>query len=227
MPSDDQWMHTDLQEDAPLWEILEGRNLKTGEEYFYSLVESLAVSLNVQAALVTELNEDWSRFKTLAFYDQGKFKENYTYQSKGSPCGDVVTRGELIHYPDRLLGLFPENPDLKGTSFKSFLGTPMTNLDGRIVGHLAILDSRPMPKEPKNLALFQLFAARAAAEYQRLHAEEKVRAREEKLGRLVDSALDVIIELDEQLVITLISTWKNTHSIRKSGSRKSPKERTQ
>jgi PAS domain S-box-containing protein len=44
--------------------------------------------------------------------------------------------------------------------------------------------------------VFRIFAARAAAELRRLRAEAQVREREEKLGLLVDSAMDAIVELD-------------------------------
>jgi PAS domain-containing protein len=63
-----------------------------------------------------------------------------------------------------------------------------------------------MPEEPRSLALFQIFAARAAAELQRLKAESEVREREEQLGRLVDSAMDAIIKLDKDLQIVLMNS---------------------
>jgi len=58
-----------------------------------------------------------------------------------------------------------------------------------------------MPHEPRTQALFQIFAVRAAAELRRLRAEAQVREREQKLGRLVDGAMDAIIELDQHLQI--------------------------
>jgi PAS domain S-box-containing protein len=59
-----------------------------------------------------------------------------------------------------------------------------------------------MPDEPRALAVFQIFAARAAAELRRMRAESQVREREEKLRRLMDSAMDAIIELDPRLAVT-------------------------
>src|SRR5262249_51712344 len=41
---------------------------------------------------------------------------------------------------------------------------------------------------------------------QRLRAEMKVREREEKLGKLLDSAMDAIIELDESLRVTMVNS---------------------
>lgn len=82
------------------------------------------------------------------------------------------------------------------------MGAPLLDVDGKILGHLAVIDRRPIPEEPRVHTLFRIFAARAAAELQRLRAETEVREREEKLGRLVESAMDAIIELDQQLRVT-------------------------
>jgi PAS domain S-box-containing protein len=81
------------------------------------------------------------------------------------------------------------------------MGMPLLDLDSKILGHLAVLDLRPMPHEPRTQALFQIFAARAAAELRRLRAEAQVREREHKLGRLVGSAMDGIVELDQHLKV--------------------------
>lgn len=54
--------------------------------------------------------------------------------------------------------------------------------------------------------MFQIFAARAGAELRRLRAETQVLEREQKLGRLVGSAMDAIIELDSHLAITQMNS---------------------
>ena len=64
---------------------------------------------------------------------------------------------------------------------------------------MAVVDRAPMPNNPKARALFQIFAERAAAEVRRLQAEAAVREREEKLSRVVNGAMDAIIELDAEL----------------------------
>ena len=78
------------------------------------------------------------------------------------------------------------------------MGVPLQDTDGHILGHMAVIDRRPIPEEPRVHAIFQIFAARAAAELQRLRAEAEVREREEKVGRLLSSAMDAIIELDDR-----------------------------
>jgi GAF domain-containing protein len=46
----------------------------------------------------------------------------------------------------------------------SYLGVPLVEATGTVIGNLAVLDRRPMPEEPRALAIIQIFAARAGAE---------------------------------------------------------------
>jgi PAS domain S-box-containing protein len=98
--------------------------------------------------------------------------------------------------------LYPDDPDIKETGAVSYMGMPLKDIDGRVLGHLAVIDRRPIPEEPRVLALFNIFAARATAEMRRLRAEKQVLEREEKLRRLFDSAMDAVIEFDQNLQVT-------------------------
>lgn len=195
----------DLNEEAVLRAILEGTATETGEQFFASLVENLAKALNVHGAWVTEYLEESKRLKALAFWLDGKFVSDYEYDICGTPCEPVIEDTRLVHIPDNVVALYPGDPDLPKAGAVSYMGVPLLDLDGKILGHLAVLDTRPMPDEPRILALFQIFAARAAAELQRLRVEAEVREREEKLARLVDSAMDAIVELDKDLRVVLIN----------------------
>jgi PAS domain S-box-containing protein len=124
---------------------------------------------------------------------------------EGTPCATVIHTADLVHVPDRLLELYPKARDAKALHLVSYLGIPLKNGEGRIVGHLAVVDRRAMPNEPKARALFQIFAERAGAELRRVHAEAELREREEKLSRVVNGAMDAIIELDEDLAVTLLN----------------------
>ncbi len=195
----------DLDVDASLRSILEGTATETGERFFAALVENLARALNTHGAWVTEYLEDCRRIRALAFWMGGEWIHDFETDVDGNPCGDVIKEVRLVHYPDHLKDYYPDNHGIRTIGLRSYMGVPLLDLDGRVLGHLAVLDRRPMPEEPRALALFQIFAARAAAELRRLRAEKQVREREEKLGRLVNSAMDAIIELDQNLGVTQIN----------------------
>lgn len=195
----------DLDQHAALRSILEGTATATGERFFYTLVEHLAHVLHTCGAWVTEYLEERERLRALAMIMDGEFIEGFEYDVIGTPCEAVIKHAELTHHPDRLLELFPDSKNLKAFGTISFLGAPLQDVDGRVLGHLAVLDRRPMPEDPDALALFRIFAGRAAAELQRLRLEQDLRDRERKLGRLVDSVMDGIVELDANLRVTLMN----------------------
>jgi PAS domain S-box-containing protein len=170
----------ELDEDTALRTILEGTANETGERFFTALVG----------------------LRGLAFWMDGEWVRDYEVAIAGTPCEKVIDSADLVHFPDKLLELFPDDPEVKQVGAVSYMGMALKDLDGKVLGHLAVVDRRPMPDEPRVLALFRIFAARAAAELQRIRAEAQVREREEKLRRLVDSAMDAIIEFDRDLTVT-------------------------
>ncbi|MGH7845478.1 MAG: sigma-54-dependent Fis family transcriptional regulator [Candidatus Binatia bacterium] len=191
-----------LDEDVALRTILEGTAMETGERFFAALVQNLAKALRTDGAWVTEYLKECRRLRALAFWMDGQWVQDYEADIAGTPCEQVIETANLVHFPDKLLELYPDDPDIKATGAVSYLGMPLKDIDGRILGHLAVIDRRPIPEEPKVLTLFRIFAARATAELQRLRAEKQVCEREEKLGRLVNSAMDAIIEVDRHLEVT-------------------------
>ncbi len=194
-----------LDEEAALRTILEGTATETGERFFAALVENLAKALKTHGAWVTEYFPESRRLRALAFWMDGQWVPEYEIEITGTPCETVIDSARLVHIPDNLLVLYPNDPEIGEVGAVSYMGMPLIALDGRILGHLAIVDRRPMPEEPRVHALFRIFAARATAELQRLRAESEAREREEKLGRLVDSAMDAIIELDRNLRVTRLN----------------------
>jgi PAS domain S-box-containing protein len=193
----------DLDEDTALRTILEGTAKETGERFFAALVQNLARALNTHGAWVTEYLEDRRRLRALAFWMDGQWVQGYEFDIAGTPCEKVIEQVDLVHVPDNLIALFPDDPYIEPLHAVSYMGMPLTDVDGRILGHVAVVDRRPMPEEPRALAIFRIFAARAAAELQRLRAESQLRESEEALRRLVDSAMEGIIQFDGDLTVSL------------------------
>ena len=192
----------DLETDAALRAILEGTATETGHRFFAALVQNLAKALCTHGAWVTEYFPATRRLRALAFWMDGQWVKDYEVDITGSPCEKVIDTRQLVHFPDRLLDLYPNEPDVMAIGAVSYMGVPLFSEEGDILGHMAVIDRRPIPEEPRVHAIFKIFAARAAAELRRLRAEEEVRAREEKVGRLLGSAMDAIIELDNHMRVT-------------------------
>lgn len=189
-------------EDAILKAIVEGTARVTGTKFFDALVTNLAKAFGTHGAWVTEYIPETKRFHVIAFWLGGQMLPDYEMQIEGSPCEVVITELRPVHHPEGMQELYgPRHKDLRRIGAVSYMGVPLLDANKNLLGHMAVVDTRPMPAKPRFQAMFEVFAARAAAEIQRLRAESEVREREEKLRRLVDSAMDGIIELDHDLHI--------------------------
>ena len=125
-----------LDEGAALRSILEGTAKETGEGFFVALVENLAKALNTHGAWVTEYIKESRRLRALAFWMDGQWIQNYEVDIAGTPCEQVIDTASLVHFPDNLLELYPDDPDIKETGAVSYMGIPLKGIDGRILGHL-------------------------------------------------------------------------------------------
>jgi PAS domain S-box-containing protein len=193
-----------LPEDAALRKIAEGIKSETGERFFSSLVRHLALVLNCQYAFVSELSADRLRFRTRAVWGRGQFLENFEFPLAGTPC-EAVLNGNTAHYPENLCQLFPEDKGLTGWAAESYCGVPLVDLSDGVVGHLAIIDDKPMLDGPRGIAIMRILAARAYAEIERLRAETAIKEDEERLASILGSAMDAIITFDASRTIELFN----------------------
>jgi len=179
---------TSLQsDDEVLRRILEGTAHTTGDEFFKSLVRNLGIAVEAKYAFVAEVSPRRDRVRTLAVWGNGAFRENVEYALDGTPCEDVI-RGVLCHHPRGVQARFPRDLMLADMGVESYLGVPLLDAAGQVLGHVAVLDTRPMSDEPRRVSIFRIFASRAAAELERVRMEKALLESERRLRDLFDEA---------------------------------------
>jgi PAS domain S-box-containing protein len=185
-----------------LRDILEGTASETGREFFDLLTKHLARAMNTKCAWVTEWSPEERRLKALSFWVGDGYYGDYEYDISDTPCEPVITGCEFIHFPDRILDLFPNDPDLAPLGVVSYMGVPLLDTDDRILGHLAVMHEDPLPADADKESIFKIFAGRAAAELRRVRRDRALREREQKLSALIDNTMDAVIELDHAFHVT-------------------------
>ena len=166
--------------------IVIGTASATGSDFFPSLVRHMANALRVRYAFITDCDNQ-KRAKCLAVWKGEHYGENFEFDIADTPCAKVL-HGEVCHYKEGLQQLFPLDTGLADWGAESYLGVPMLDQGGRVIGHIALLDDKPMARDPRAIDLVKIFAARASAELKRQRAEadlqaalEQVRALQKKL----------------------------------------------
>ena len=191
-----------VDENSALRTILEGTATATGGSFFDALVANLAKVLNTHSAWVTEYLDDTRQLRALAYYADGTLTRDFLIDIAGTPCEAVISQSEIVHYPDHVIRLYPENTSLRAINAASYLGAPLLDRNGRIIGNLAVMDTRPMPEEPRARTIFQIFAVRASAELQRIRAEAERRETEEKYRRIIQTTDEGFLLMNREFVVT-------------------------
>ncbi len=191
-----------VDEEAALRAVVEGTASETGRDFYRALVRNLATALDTYGAWVTEFDEPVDRLRAVAFWFGDRWVDGFEYPIAGTACERAIRERRLVHIRDRdemESSFAPES--FRSAGVVSYLGAPLFE-GGRVMGHLAVVDVRPLLPERRILTLFELFANRASAEMRRQRLEAELRDSRENLALLIDSAMDAIVVLDGDLRIT-------------------------
>jgi formate hydrogenlyase transcriptional activator len=159
----------------------------TGEAFFRALVETLARTLGAVACFVAAPGDAPGRVRTLALWSRDRFVDALEWAVAGTPC-EAVLGGRACHVPRAAHARAPEHPLLGALGVESYLGVPLVAGDGRVLGVLAVLDGTPRTETGAILPVLRAFAARGAAELDRMRAERMLRASEERFRDLYEEA---------------------------------------
>ncbi|MDX1402107.1 MAG: PAS domain S-box protein, partial [Kiloniellales bacterium] len=175
-------------------DLLAGTAAVTGAPFFAELARGLSRAVASHMAWITEYKDGDPTLNALAIVIGDELQTNYRYDLKGTPCEAVVREAKTVHHVDGVQEAYPDDTDLQSLGVRSYLGVPLLHTDGSVLGHLAVMDRDPMPEQPIEQAVFRIFAARAAAELQRIRAEKE----QAQLKALLQQANQALTESDER-----------------------------
>ena len=161
-------------EDA-LRSVMLATSAATGEAFFRTLVKHLALALDLKYALVGELDgPERDRIRTLAVWAGDRFAANVEYALRGAPCGHVIEGDGVVTCAAGVRERFPDDALLERLGADSYMGVPLRDSAGRVIGNLVVMHDAPMRRQPLAESLLALFAVRAATELERRHTVQRL-----------------------------------------------------
>ena len=162
-------------------------SLVAGDAFFRSSVQNLAEMMDVRFGFIAKKEaEDASTIKTIAIWDTDRIIDNFSYPIKDTPCEYVLSTG-LSVYPDRVAESFPKDLWLKENGIESYIGIPLFNNNGSFLGHMGVIDDKPMSNTDEKINLLRIFATSVANEMERQKSETALQISESRLNFLVSS----------------------------------------
>jgi signal transduction histidine kinase len=187
----------------------EGVAAKTGASFFPHLVSSLSQTLKASCAFVSEITHETYEAHVLAFWNQGAFGKPFVYSLSGTPC-ECVLDNQIVAFPRNIQEMFPLDREwFASLGAQSFLAIPLCNEQGKVRGHLAVLDSRERDWGEVDFEILKIFCTRAGAELDRRDYEkrlESMNAALQKANSQLRREVTQRIETEEQLASTQAKT---------------------
>ncbi len=185
-------------------EMAKGLSATLGKDFFRSLVQHLARTLNADCAYVAELTgAKQDRLRTLAGYRKNG-ESDFEQGLSGTAPGRVLLDGIYTSRRDAAQ-LFPRDAQLVAMRAQSYAGIRLSDSTGQPVGVLAVVFTERLADTRLAQSLLEAFAPRTAAELERKRAEDVHRENEERYHAFIATNPDAMwrIEFSEPIPLTL------------------------
>ena len=190
---------TDLKhpgEDQLLYNLALGVAGVSGANVFESIVRYLATTLDVDLAFVGRVMPDQpGHVQTVAVCLDGAISANLEYDLAQSPCSEVVGK-RCFYLRDGVEKQYVADNMLSSLGLTGYAGAPLNDSAGKPLGVIAVLHRAPLPDQRRVESVLSIFAARAAAELERLATDEARRQSEASYQAIFEAAEDCIFVHD-------------------------------
>ena len=172
------------RQEQALRSIVQGTATKTGEAFFQACVKHLALALDVRYTIIAEVieTEDQRIGKTLAFWNDSDFGDNFQYDLAGTPCSNIVRSRSICRYGHSVQEHFPDGEVLVTLGAESYVGIPILSPSDKFLGYISVIHTESMERDlDLQIFILEIFAARAGAEMERMQVEKALIASHEKI----------------------------------------------
>ena len=131
-------------------------------DFLKAFVRSAARSLGVRYAFVMKsVGDPPTQARVLGTWMGEDFGISFAYDLVHTPCEGVL-QGNACAYVRDVQQQFPKDGDLVTLDAQAYLGVPLRDLTGHVVGHIAVMHTAPVDNADDALALLGRYNDRLA-----------------------------------------------------------------
>lgn len=172
-----------------------------GEQFLPKIVQALAKAIDADITFIAAINDNNQQVNTLALDVEGQLSEPISYPIKDTPCENVATNDGICFHDLNVQQLYPKDELLKEMGVNSYIGVPLHNNNGKVVGLLAGLYYQSLGSSEMTQSLFLLFSGLISSELNR-----RDYMRDYKLAAaVINNVNKAIIITDPKLRITYVN----------------------
>jgi PAS domain S-box-containing protein len=169
-----------------------------GKRIFDAMAEFAARLFDVDYVHIAMLEPSQTEVRIVAAQLDGKrLDPGNVYALSGTPCENVLQRSHRC-YADHVQQLFPADHDLVELNAEGYIGEPIIDNSGQVLGLIVLVSRRPLTDSEDIVSGLRILAARAAADRALLLNEHALRTSERLLRMVIDEIPDVLVLKDEK-----------------------------
>lgn len=183
---------------------LEQLSASTGLDFLQTFVDLLQEVIQADFIAISELRvTDREQIQVKTGWMDGEPLANFEYDACFTPCLEAIKSGQIVLAYDGVQTSFPNDELLQQKGLESFLGYPVINLNGEVIGLIQLAWRRQTDADEceQILDTIQDFSSRIASELDNLRSMRILQA----LARGPDlSSSDSVFHLITQQIQTLL-----------------------
>ena len=179
----------------------------SGHAVFAVAAEALEIGLSCRWIGILYLVEAPDTVQFLARRTDGAIDSLDRYSIAGTPCAGLYEN----RWPDNYCFLEKDasrqstNPAFAALGGEFYCSEAFYDADGKVVGHVYVMDDKPRQDNPQSRAFFRLVVQRVGAGYNRWRVQEELQDREQMFKDFAETSSDWLWELDDQYRYTYVS----------------------
>lgn len=185
--------------EAILRKIIEGVSNNYGKEFFDVITLKMHGVIGADFTFIARLDREAYVSKTISLVANGELVDNMEYSLKDTPCANVADNSVCM-YPNDITHLFPDDQLLIDMGIKGYIGTPLIDSKGEVMGLTVALYQNPIQNPEFTETVFQIFSGRIAAEIERSEYERGLEEKVLKRTEHLEQALQELKATQSQLI---------------------------
>lgn len=156
-----------------------------GKAFFDVITLELDKAISANHTYLAKFDTGNSTASTISIVSNGELAANFDYSLSGTPC-ENVSNDTLCIYKSDVCSHFPDDALLKDMKVNGYIGAPIHNSSGDVIGLVAGLYENEIPDPDFVLSLFRVFSGRIAAEMDSTERQKQLLELNETLEQKVE-----------------------------------------